>query len=346
MPGRALSAPWTLVTSARAALYGANLLPRRSLGLPTISVGALEMGGTGKSPAVAMLAELLRDRGHRPAILSRGYGRQGHAALLVSDGSGQCVGVRVAGDEPSWYALTLPGVIVAVAGPREQGAHLAAEAGQPDLYLLDDAFQHLRVERDLDLLMVDAERPFYRSYPPPAGRLREGPGAACRAHAFLVIGRSGDCAEALSRRYPGRPMFELRQQERGAVPIADFLAPDDAGSGSEQHSLPGPVLAFAGIARPERFWRSATDGGTEIVATRRFRDHRWYGADDLEHLARAAARQGAVALLTTEKDAVRLAGTPLPDVPIYVWRYRLAPAQPTRLADWIERHLGPPADHP
>ena len=346
MPARVLSAPWTLATRARAALYSAKLLPRRSLGLPTISVGALEMGGTGKSPAIAMLGELLRDRGHRPAILSRGYGRQGHAPLLVSDGSGPRVGVRVAGDEPSWYALTLPGVIVAVAGPREQGARLAARAGQPDLYLLDDAFQHLRVERDLDLLMVDAERPFYRSYAPPVGRLREGPGAASRAHAFLVIGRSGDCAEELGRRYPGRPIFELRQQELGPVPVVDFLAPDDTGSDSEPHSLPGPVLAFAGIARPERFWRSATDGGAEVVATRPFRDHRWYGADDLARLARAATRQGAVALLTTEKDAVRLASTPFPDVPIYVWRYRLAPVQPDRLADWIERYLDRPANHP
>lgn len=344
MPARVLSAPWILATRARAALYGANWLARRRLELPTISVGALEMGGTGKSPAVAMLAELLRHRGHRPAIVSRGYGRQGNAPLLVSDGSGARVSVRAAGDEPSWYALTLPGVIVAVAGPREQGARLAAQAGRPDLYLLDDAFQHLRVERDVDLLMVDAERPFYRSYPPPAGRLREGAGAASRAHAFLVVGQSGRCAEELARRHPNRPVFELRQQELGPVPLGDLLAAHNLGSDAQPSSLPGPVLAFAGIARPERFWRSATGGGAEIVATRRFRDHRWYGADDLSRLARDAKHHGAVALLTTEKDAVRLAGTPLPDVPIYVWRYRLAAAHPDRLADWIELRLHPPTD--
>lgn len=330
---RFASAPWALVTAIRAALYARGVFGKKRLDRPTISVGALEMGGTGKTPAVAMLANLLRDAGLRPSILSRGYGRENSQPTLVCAGDGLRVGARHAGDEPAWYALTMPDVLVAVAARREQAARLVAQAGPSDVYLLDDGFQHLRVARCVDLLMVDADSPFYRSAPPPAGRLREGIRAARRADAFLVHGEARGCDAWLQSKYPGTPIFRLRAGANAVVPLANFLgAREMVGTAIP---LPQSVVAFAGIAKPHRFWRSVSKAGIQVEATRGFRDHHWYAASELQKLAQTARACAAGALLTTEKDAVRLVGVSLPTLPIYVWQHRLLAADPGQLRTWL-----------
>ncbi len=336
LPG-VLGMPWSLAARARAELYRQGLLTTRRLSRPTISVGALEMGGTGKTPVVAALALLLQRAGHKPAIISRGYARQTRQPRVVSDGRGLAVDVRSAGDEPSWYARALEGIPVAVAGRRELAADLLEQRiAPPDVYLLDDAYQHVRVARNVNLLVVDAERPFWEHAPPPAGRLREGASAARRADAFIVVGPREDhdtVRRELADRYPERPAFDARSEEPGCWPLSSWdprtppRAPQDLGAS---------CVAFAGIARPQRFFGALEAAGMEVLARRSFPDHHWYSNRDLDSLQRGAASVGAEALVTTEKDAVRLQEHDGPrSVPIHVWSHRLSLVRPEAFAHWL-----------
>ncbi len=331
MSATGLSAVWAGVARVRVRAYEKGWLPRRRLSRPTISVGALEMGGTGKTPATAMLARLLAGAGHRPAILSRGYGRRAATPLLVSRGRGPESEVRLCGDEPYWYACVLPGVAVAVAAQRERAAALVAE--RHDLFLLDDAFQHVRVQRDVDLLVVDGDAPFWRQAPPPRGRLREEAGAAARAHAFLLHGCS-EAAEELRRRYPDLPVFLLRRRCPGVRRLDDFLA------GRPPQPPPSlPAFLFAAIARPRRLQAAAREAGVALVGERFFRDHRWYCGADLDAIERAARRAGAEILVTSEKDAVRLLPLRPLRLPLLLLADEMRPQRGDALLAWLQRRL-------
>lgn len=329
-----LATVWGAAAALRVACYRRGLLRVHTLGRPTISVGALEMGGTGKTPTTAALARALRDAGRRVAILSRGYARRSRGAVLIGVGEGPLVGPHEAGDEPYGYARQLEGVAVAVASRREAAAACVPEAFGVDLYLLDDAFQHVRVARDLDLLVVDSEAPFWLASPPPTGRLREAVSAASRADAFVVTGpRFEECRRELGRRFPGRPVFGMRREYPGAIPLGSWRAGD-----VQAADPPGRVVAFAGIARPARFFDSLSAAGIEVVERRPFADHHWYARGEIAELSARAASQGA-ALITTEKDAVRLLDVAeLPAEP-YVWPQRLLPHSTEELLGWIDRRL-------
>jgi len=175
------------VAACRAALYRKGWIRQARLAGPVISVsvGNLSVGGTGKTPVVARVAELLRDEGQRVAILSRGYrGRFHGEALVVADGERLLASAREAGDEPVMLALALPGVVVAVGKRRDVVGRMVESRFGAVVHVLDDGFQHLRLARDLDLLCVDAGHPGGR--PLPAGPLREFPSAARRADAVLL----------------------------------------------------------------------------------------------------------------------------------------------------------------
>lgn len=328
---RPLGALWSGIAALRVTLHESGPLPVHRLPRPAISVGALEMGGTGKSPATAAVARVLSRAGLAVGILSRGYGRRSRAPLLVSDGSRPLATPLMAGDEPTLYARTLPGVAVAVGDRREEAAALLLAARDVDVFVLDDAFQHVRVHRELDLLLVDSERPFWDQAPPPGGSLREGAGAARRADAFLITGdRASWCAAELARRYPGRPTHRLRAEEPGAVPLGA------AGSGLEE--LPQPALPFAGIARPERLVASLERAGVRCLPLARFPDHHWFRPAELERLRERARAAGARCLVTTQKDAARLAADHA-DPSIWIWRYDLAPADPAALLALVRERL-------
>jgi len=340
-----LGSTWGSVARLRAALYERGWLSQRRLEKPVISVGALSVGGAGKTPTTALLATLLAQAGLRPAILSRGYRRSGKEPLLVSsgDGRGPLVSAGRAGDEPFWLASVLPGVAVAVAARREEAAALAAAAGPVDVFLLDDGFQHLRVARDVDLLVVNPEAPFWSDRPLPSGRLREPATAAGRADAFLLVGDDRGAAEALGRRFVGTAQFELRRQPARcwrlaeavpeAMPMPTSADPDLGGCAGQ------PVFAFAGIARPQRFYDDLEDAGVTVCGRHTFADHHAYSTADLDAVATAAARAGAALLVTTEKDAVRLPDSLL-EIPVHVWGYRLATRDPERLVSWLMDRAG------
>lgn len=326
--------PWGAVAAARAALYRRGLLPRHRLPGATISIGALEMGGTGKTPVTSTIAALLRDGGRRVAILSRGYGRRDRLPRCVSLGDGPLVASSMSGDEPAWYARSLPGVAVAVGARREQAAATLAGRFAADAFVLDDAFQHLRLHRDVDILVVDGDAPFWQGSVPPRGRLREGIGAAARADAFAVIGtRAAECERWLASRLPGRPVFGMAPEYPGAVPFAAWRR------GEETIATPESALLFSGIARPERFVAAARRAGIAVGGEEHFRDHHWYSAGDIAELWRAASAAGVTTLLTTEKDAVRLVDGGIEPGDLRVWPMRLRPHAPEQLGAWLERRL-------
>lgn len=290
------------LVKARATAYVHGFLRAHQLPVPVVSVGNLTFGGTGKTPTVIALVRDLVRRSRRPAILTRGYGRRGSAPLVLV-GPDTEFAVEQAGDEPLEMAARLPGVPIIVDSDRVRGGTAAMRLGA-DVLVLDDGFQHLRLARDLDLVLVDAGDPWGGGSLPPRGRLREPLGAIARASAVLVTKVPSDAAsvvdgiaQEVTRLAGPRPLLTARM-EVSRVRTPDGWRRPDVLAGRR-------VLAFAGIGRPQGFKDLLEEAGAEVVATRWFRDHHRYGGRDLEDVAAVSIEHGAVAVTTT-KDAVKL----------------------------------------
>ncbi len=298
-----LSLPYRGAVAARNGLYDRGLLRQERLPCPVISVGNLTVGGTGKTPTVILLAALLRERGRRPAILSRGYGGSARAPVtVVSDGKGILAGWRESGDEPVLIARAVPGVPVLTGPRRILTGRVAVERFGADVLILDDAFQHRALFRDLDIVMLDAASPFGNGSLLPRGPLREPPEALSRAHLLIRTG-GAEGGEPL-RGAPLLPVFRGIHRPRGLVEAA-------TGHMGPLMELRGTrVCAFAGIGSPKAFRQSLTALGAEVVAFRAFPDHHPYRRSDLDDLRRQAGEYGARLIVTTEKDGIRLADFP------------------------------------
>ena len=258
---------------------------RRRLNHRVISVGNLALGGSGKTPVVAALARLLRERGERPVILTRGYGRREvtEGVMVVSDGQRVLEPVSRSGDEPQLLARTLSGVPVLVCADRYIAGLFAERHFGVTVSILDDGFQHVQLERDVDLLLVSPADLDDRVL--PSGRLREPLTAARFADAVLVPGTDEEGAQVAAA-LGHHSAYRI-------VPHYGALANG------------GPVLAFAGIARPQRFFNTLRSLGYDVARELTFRDHHWYTARDRETIQSAARETNASLIVTTEKDAVR-----------------------------------------
>ncbi len=291
--------------AARAALYSSGRLRSQTLPVPVVSVGNLTFGGTGKTPFVEFLARRLKFDGWRPAILSRGYGRRSRGPVVVSRGDGPLVSPERGGDEPVALARRLPGVVIVVGERRAEAARRAAELNA-DLFLLDDGFQHLAVRRDANLLLLDARDPFGGGRLPPAGRLREPLSAIERADAvvFTRIDHGHPTEEAqrtVETVHPEAPVFHATIRSDGLR--------DEAGSPVDVREVARRrCVAACGVARPAGFAASLSELDLAAEETFVFRDHHSYSDRDLKRIRRAADRTGAAFLVTTEKDAAKLAG--------------------------------------
>jgi tetraacyldisaccharide 4'-kinase len=309
---------YELVVRARLALYENGLLRTYKLESPVISVGNLTVGGTGKTPCVAFLANFLRDEGHHVAILSRGYRRGSSGRVEVSNGEDILCGPLAAGDEPYLLANSCPGVRVVVDADRYSAGKWLAEQKPVTVFILDDAFQHLRLARDLNLALIDATEPLTGLL--PAGRLREPVRGLRRADAVIVT---------RSDRISDRQAFERKILKHTDIPV--FYAHhemtrmrrlDEGGITDASDLERRRVAAFSGIARPERFISDLSNLGIKVVQRFDFPDHHRYEPDEFLNILKSARAAEVEAIVTTEKDAANLTGLPremfgLSAVPIY-----------------------------
>jgi 3-deoxy-D-manno-octulosonic-acid transferase len=275
-------------------------LQARSLGKPVISVGGISMGGAGKTPLVDFLAERLRSRGVHPAVLTRGYGRRSIEDILVAP-AGASLPSWKTGDEPQ-ILLRSGWAHIGIGSDRYAVGRMIEQNLDTGVFLLDDGFQHWRLRRQLDIVLIDALNPFSGGAVFPLGFLREPLEALRRAGAIV-----------LTRAQPGRAYAGIRDRIRAVnrdAPI--FLATVEPrewiheGTGRAMTVPPGPVVAFCGLANPASFW--VTLAGLEIKPVFRwsFDDHHHYTQHELYTLGLRARNHGALSLLTTEKDAMNL----------------------------------------
>ena len=281
----------------RNALYDRGVLKSHALGARTISIGNITTGGTGKTPLVAYVAEILADAGEKVCILTRGYGRQSSGRVLISDGDNVLVDARMGGDEPVELAHKLIGKAVVVAdADRVSAARWAKEKFGVTAFVLDDGFQHRRVKRDLDIICIDATNPFGNERMLPAGRLREPLPNLARASA-IVITRSdlpGDISELRSRAAALDPTATIFLAVTRITNIG-AIAPDRA------------AFAFCGLANPDNFFELLRRNGIALKGTKSFPDHHYYTQEEISDLEHRAREVGAYVLLTTVKDIVKLA---------------------------------------
>lgn len=255
---------------------------RKSLQTPVISIGALTMGGAGKTPMVAHLARRLREMGKNPAILTRGYKRVSIEPIVIVPRGGSSP-VESTGDEAQIFVRRGDAHVGIGAKRYEVGRRMEKELG-PDIFLLDDGFQHVQLHRDHDVVLIDADDPAAGGLF-PAGRLRE-PISALQRATEIVITRGAGEIEGLQV-----PVFRSR-----VVP-GEWV-------GGEPGA--GPVAAFCGLGDPRSFWRTLEEQRLNVKLRIAFADHHSYSVDDLTHLAKAAREVGAETLVTTEKDAMNL----------------------------------------
>ena len=306
---RPVALVYEFASLVRSTAYETGYLRTVRVGRPVISVGNLTMGGTGKTPIVAMLAAFLTEQNVRVAILTRGYGRRskGRQVVHAGDANLEKATADVVGDEPALLARELDDVAIVVDADRVSAAEWAIAAADADVLLLDDGFQHLRLARDLNLLVLDATDPFGGGYLPPSGRLREPLQAIKRADAVIVT-RS-------DRPFDGDAITRVVTAARSAETPIYFAYHDITGlralgpleSSRTVASLRGKrVGVITAIGNPAVFVEDLENVGMDVVSTSLFPDHHAFGQHDLDRAAVAAATAGAEILLTTEKDAVKL----------------------------------------
>lgn len=325
--GRPLSPLYNLLMRVRALLYARKIFRVNRFPVPVISVGNLTLGGTGKTPTVQMIVKLLQQRGWRPAVVSRGYGGTANETVnVVSTGKEIRLGAIEAGDEPYLLASSIDNLPVLTGRKRALPCRYACEELECDILILDDGFQHLAVQRDIDIVLFNATTLAGNSRVFPGGELREPINALQRADIFLITGITPDNRErakafttVLHNKFKHAPVFTTETHVAGVFSITGKIA--------EQNELDQPLFAFSGIAHPERFLASLDEQGITITGRTRFTDHAKYCRKDFEDLIGSAKKSGAAGLITTQKDIVKISGFAL-DFPIYYLAIAATPSRP------------------
>lgn len=305
-----------------------GLRQRVRLPIPVISIGNLTVGGTGKTPMTQWLCRRLVSQGKRVAILSRGHGGTSQSVRLVSDADGQVLlTAAAAGDEPRLLAQTLPGVPVLVGKDRRLSGREALRLFDLDVLVLDDGFQYWQLRRDLDMVLLDARRPFDNGFPLPRGLLRE-PMRHLRRAGVVVVTRAGSLGEAeraaltaqVAALAPKARLFFADHQAIGFVPadaLSAPLLPLALLSGSR-------VAAVSAIAQPQSFVQTLTGLGTNVIYEKACPDHQALSVDEARRVTAEAMRAGAEALVMTEKDAVKWPFAANESLPLYALRVKMA----------------------
>jgi tetraacyldisaccharide 4'-kinase len=304
------------IADRRNDLYDQGRLVSNDLGAKTISVGNLTTGGTGKTPLVAFIAETLADLGERVCILTRGYGRKNPSSrVLVSDGTSVKSDVLTSGDEPVELARRLLGKAIVISDrDRVSAAKWALANFDVSVFVLDDAFQHRRVRRDVDVVCIDATRPFGNGEVLPAGDLRERPGGLRRADAIVItradlVPEVAELTSTLAELAPAAKLFVSKNRIAHISELAEFLNSSFAYAKNKVAStVTQECFCFCGIGNPSSFFHQLELEGLKLTGSAKFPDHHLYSQNEIDRLQSRAKAAGAEALITTAKDAVRLTG--------------------------------------
>jgi len=326
--------------NAREYCFTQGIFPSVRLSVPVISVGNLTMGGTGKTPMVKYIARLLQDQGYSPAIISRGYGGATKERInIVSDGSNLLLDADYVGDEPRMLAESLSGVQVLTGVVRRLPAAHAVEMGA-DVVILDDGFQHLAINRNLDLVLFNGDTLAGNSRVFPGGDLREPVKALNRCHGFVITQvtknnreRVEKFADLLRKKFSDTPVFFNGYEVTHLIQLSMDGHRKNVGIDTlDSHKC----FAFCGIASPERFKDTFDSLGISCVDFQKLPDHHGYHNHEIQKLIRCATRASATCLLCTEKDLVKLAQYSFP-LPLFALGMEIKPDR--FLKDFILAHL-------
>lgn len=302
-------------------IYGIVLRIARLLKKPeklpykVISIGNITLGGTGKTPAVIALAEEAKKRGFHPCILTRGYKGTANGPCFVTKGEEPLLNVSQAGDEAYLMSEALSGVPIIKCTDRHEGGVFALNSQLLPLtskliFILDDGFQHWQLHRDKDIVLIDATNPFDNGKLFPEGKLREPLSALKRADIVVLSKadmadkkRISACRNKIKRYNPDVPIYQSSHVPEALINVSGKAESID--TLKERR-----VYAFSGIANPSHFEILLKSMGTEIVKSKRFRDHHHYPQGDIDKMIKEAE---GMDIITTEKDMVKLKGATLPD---------------------------------
>lgn len=295
----------------RRQFYQKGIFESFDLGVKTISVGNITVGGTGKTPLVAYIAQVLLEKGKKVCVLTRGYGRDNpKERVLVADGERILADVKEAGDEPFELANKLEGKAIIVADARRaEAGKWAKEAFGVTAFILDDGFQHLRVKRSLDIVLLDAANPFGNGKLLPAGILRESLESLKRADAVVITRANlvedlSEIKEKVLQINPGCKIFVSKNQFKRLINLKEFLSVNQQNPTSKIHNLNS--MAFCALGNSDNFFNQLRNEKFNLMATKSFPDHHFYTQSEIRSLEKEAIEKGAEVLLTTAKDAVKL----------------------------------------
>ena len=318
-----LSFIYGLGVRLRLVAYRIGALKTRSLSACILSIGNITVGGTGKTPFVAMLAELAERRGSKAAILSRGYkGKRISDPIVVSDGTEVLTSVGEVGDEPVLLARKLSYVPVLVSKKRHAAGDLAVRRFGSEILLLDDGYQHLSLHRDLNILLIDARRQFGNGSLLPRGPLREPIEEIQRSDVIVITKCTTDCSGNsldgfLLSNFPGKPVYRSRHlPDKIVFPVSgETYSPEFLASKK--------LVAFTGLAHPDDFLQMVESLGAQVIHFEAFPDHHLFVQKELGNLLSHKKALEADFLLTTEKDWVRIDGRVKVDVDIAVLEIKM-----------------------
>ena len=304
------------IVSLKNYFYNSGLFTVKKLSCKVISVGNITVGGTGKTPMVIMLAKLLKEKGYRPAILSRGYGgKKTGRVSIVSDGENVFMKPDEAGDEPVLIAKSARNIPVVTGKKKYLTGKFAIEHFGADVLILDDAFQHRSLFRDIDMVLLDEKRPFGNGFVIPRGELREPTNELGRADIVVLTGTRKTGVRDQGSGISGQ--WSMVSGQQAVVPVyRAYRRPKDLLKADTENVYPldylngKKICAFAGIARPDSFKKTIASVGGEVITFLSFPDHHVYTPEDLDKIMRTVSESSAQIILTTEKDGIKLIDFP------------------------------------
>ncbi|MCI0531333.1 MAG: tetraacyldisaccharide 4'-kinase [candidate division Zixibacteria bacterium] len=301
--------------------YGKNLPKRIRVSTPVISVGNITWGGTGKTPFVIYLASRLEKSGKKVVVLTRGYLRKSRQRMVLSGSSVSGASWTECGDEPFMLAKALPSATIVIDSKRAKAAVWAEQELKPDLILLDDGFQHWKLARDLDIVLLSPINPLGNRELIPLGTLREPPEALSRADLTVcnlktMDPEGSDCNQAVSRYLKGELI-----QTRYRLNSVNYA---ESGRKADLKSLTGKkVLGFCGIGEPDYFYKLLSQSGLNVVRCVSFPDHYAYNKMDLLSLEKEALTHDAKYLITTAKDGLKIPDNLQLKLPLLIFEINL-----------------------